>query len=213
MVDNVKVNPGRAPNAIPVKTIEIGGIHYPVYMLASEEGVIAYVDQYSGAVGVIDQEHLQIHKGYGYTLGARFILNDVAPGNSIDFLGVNPAGNFPHYRYMAVALDGGPFDIDFYEGTVTTDDGTEVVPFNNNRNSTNTADLKIYSGPTITPGQEGTLLEPILVPASKQTGALGSEASNEWNLKVDTKYLIRITNNKGGGGTSRGTANMFWYES
>lgn len=167
-----------------------------------------YIDKYSGAVGVIDQEHLKIHDGDGYTIGRRFTISN--GGGTKTFLGIVPVGIFPHFRTMSISIDGGPFDIDFYEATTTSFNGTLVTSYNNNRNSTNTASLLIYDAPTIT--TVGTLLEPVLVPSTKQAGAIGTDASNEWILKQDTKYMIRVTNNKSGAGTSNAAINMFWYE-
>jgi len=173
-----------------------------------DSGTAISVDQYSGAVGVIEQEHLKIHEGKGYTVGARFTIGN--GGGTYDFLGIVPAGVYPHFRTMAVSLDDGPFDIDFYEAATVSANGTAVTANNNNRNSTNTPDLDIYDSPTVT--TVGNLLEPVLVPSVNKIGALGVGASNEWILKESTIYLIRVTNNTSGSGTSRGSANMFWYE-
>lgn len=165
-------------------------------------------DQYSGAVGVIEQEHLKIHQGKGFTLAVRLTIANV--GGTYEFLGVVPAFVFPHFRNIIVASDGGPFDMDFYEAPTYSATGSAATPFNNNRNSANTAGLLVYDTPTLT--DDGTLLEAILIPGTKQTGALGSEGSNEWNLKQGEDYMIRVTNNTVGAGTSRFTINMFWYE-
>jgi len=208
MADNINVKPGEGATIVPVRTIEIGGIHYPVYFLSDANGKIAYIDQFSGAVGCIEQEHLKIHEGKGFTLAKRLSIANV--GGTHEFLGIVPALVYPHFRKITVASDGGPFDVDFYEGTTVSDNGTAVTACNNNRNSATTAELLIYDTPTIT--GDGTLLEPILIPGTKQSGALGSEGSNEWDLKQDEKYMIRITNNTTGGGSSNFTINIFWYE-
>lgn len=229
MADNIKVRPGTGTRALDVATDDIGGVHYPVYKTSfgadgsvtqvdnnnplpvgiyGSNGNLSYVDQFSGAIGFIEQEHLKIHEGKGFTIAKRLTIANV--GGIHEFLGIVPAASFPHFRSIIVAADGGPFDIDFYEGTTVSANGTAVTPQNNNRNSTNTANLDIYDTPTIT--NDGTLIEPVLVPGTKQSGSLGSEGSNEWNLKVSTNYMIRITNNTTGAGTSRFTINMFWYE-
>lgn len=208
MADNIKVKPSRQAGAATVATVDISGIHYPVYFLSDENGNYAYVDQYTGAVGSIDQEHLQIHRGNGFTLGKRFTIAEA--GGVVDFLGIVPAGTFPHFRTMIVTLDGGPFDVDFYEGTTVSANGAAVSANNNNRNSANTNSMEIYQGPTVT--DAGALLEPVLATGNKQSGAIGSDSTNEWILKAGTNYLIRITNNTPGGGSSNASANMFWYE-
>lgn len=166
------------------------------------------VDSVSNAVRTLDTSHAHIHVGEGYTLAERVSIANV--GGTFEYLLVNPTSNFPHFRSITVASDGGPFDIDFYEDTTVSANGTLITNYNNKRSSSNTSNLLTYYTPTIT--ADGTLLEPVLVPGTKQTGSFGSEASEEWNLKDNTNYMIRITNNTVGAGTSRFTLNMFWYE-
>ena len=166
------------------------------------------VDDYSGAVGNIDQEHLMIHEGLMYTVSARMTIANA--GGTFEFLASVPAGVYPHFRTITIATDGGPIDVDLYGGTTTTADGTPVTAVNNNQASSNTASTSVFHTPTIT--TDGTLLEAILIPGNKQTGSLGSEASNEWVLQSSTKYMIRITNNTTGAGTSEFTINISFYE-
>jgi len=211
MVDNVPVNPATGSQRVNVAVEEVGGRVFPLYKLVGEALTPAHVDEHSGAVGVIEQEHLKIHAGKLFTLSKRLVLDDAGGTNPIhEFLGVVPADLFPHFRKLAVVTDGSGFDVDFYEAPTTTDDGTAVTSKNNKRNSTNEAGLLIYDAPTVT--DDGELLESIMATGTKQSGALGSEGSNEWILKPDTKYLIRITNNTAGAASSRFVINMFWYE-
>lgn len=167
-----------------------------------------HIDQYSGALGVLEQEHLKIHAGQAFTAAARAVIAD--GGGVHDFLGIVPASAFPHFRKVIIGSDGGPFDIDFYEGTEVSSNGALITPFNNNRNSVNTPELVVYDAPVIT--SLGTLLEPVIAPGTKQAGSLGSEGSNEWILGQNTNYAVRITNNTPGGGVSNFAINMFWYE-
>ena len=229
MADNIKVLGSGVPGAVDVATDVISGVHYPIYKVSwgvdgtqtpvsianplpsgiyGSAGTLAYVDEFSGAIGVIEQEHLKIHEGKGFTLAVRLTIANV--GGTHEFLGVVPAFSFPHFRNITVASDGGPVDVDFYEAPTYSVTGSTVTPFNNNRNSSTTANLAIYDAPTLT--DDGVLLEPILIPGTKQSGSLGSEGSNEWNLKQGEDYMIRVTNNTVGAGTSRFTINMFWYE-
>ena len=170
--------------------------------------VIPFVDPLYHSLSMLDQEHAMIHQSRGFTAAARTTIAN--GGGVVDFLGIVPPGVFPHFRHITVALDGGPFDIDFYEAPTVSANGTPVSAYNNNRNSIVGSQLLVFSAPTIL--TVGTLLEPILIPGTKQSGSLGSDASNEWILKQDTLYLIRITNNTASGGTSRAAINMFWYE-
>lgn len=209
MVDNVKVNPSLNNNAVSVATDEVAGIHYPIYKLTGETPTqFAYVDEFSGAVGIIEQEHLKIHEGKLFTVSS--ILSITNAGGVKNVLGVNPVLSFPHFRNITVTADGGPFDIELFEDTVVSANGALITSYNNNRNSILTPSLTVYDGPTIT--SDGTLLETTLVTGTKQAGSFGTNASNEWDLKPSSNYMIRITNNTAGGGTTRFAINMFWYE-
>ena len=169
------------------------------------------MDEFSGAVGIIEQEHFKIHQGKGFTVAQRLVIDNSGGATPThEFLGVVPAGVFPHFRKITITSDGGPLDVDFYEGATVSNNGSLVTSYNNNRNSDNPAGLLVYDAPTIT--DDGTNLEPIMIPGTKQAGSLGSEGSNEWILKVSTNYLIRITNNTTGAGASNFTVNMYWYE-
>lgn len=180
----------------------------PVLIYSADGLVTAYVDPFTGAIGTIEQEHLQIHEGKGYTLTKRVIIANV--GGTYEFLIVVPADAYPHLRHIIVSSDGGPSDVDLYEDTGVSDPGTEIDPYNNNRNSTNTPDMRVYDSPTVT--ADGTLIEPILIPGTKQSGSFGSEGSNEWILKQNATYMLRITNNTVGVGTSNYVLNLYWYE-
>lgn len=209
MADNINVKPGVGATIIPVATEDVSGIHYPLYMLVDETGTKkAHVDPFSGAVGAIEQEHMKIHEGKGFTVSKRLTIANV--GGIRELLAVVPVGVYPHFRSFTVTSDGGPNDVDFYEGTTVSANGATITPFNNDRNSSTTAGLLVYDTPTIT--ADGTLLEPILIPGTKQAGSFGSEASNEWILKADEAYMIRITNNTTGVGNSNFTINLFFYE-
>lgn len=170
--------------------------------------VAPFVDPLHNCVVVLDEEHSKIHQGKLFTLAKRVNIANV--GGVATFLGIVPAAVYPHFRNITVSSDGGPFDVDFYEGTTVSANGAAIAAYNNNRNATTVPGLLVYDTPTIT--ADGILLEPILIPGTKQSGSLGSDSSNEWILKENTKYLIRITNNTTGAGTSRFTINMFWYE-
>ena len=204
----IYVKPSTDPSRVKVLTELAGELEIPVYVLANAAGDTAYVDPFSGAVGVIEQEHMKIHKGEGFTVSKRFSIANV--GGIHEFLAIVPLLVFPHFRSFTVTSDGGPNDVDFYEGATYSATGTEVTPYNNNRNSSNTADMEVYDTPTLV--TDGALLEPILIPGTKQAGSFGSEASNEWILRQNETYMIRLTNNTAGAGTSNFTINLFFYE-
>lgn len=210
MSDNISVRESSDQSALPVATSELAGVHYPQYMMVDSTGaVVAYVDSFSGAVGSIDQEHLQIHRGVTYTISRQVTIDDSGGATpTYEFLASVPASTYPHFRHIIVQSDGGPFVVELYEGTTTSADGTSITPYNNNRNSSNTSSTACYYGPTIT--DDGTLIEAFLAPSTK--GSFGSDGANEWILKPSTKYMVRITNNTAGAGTSEFVVNINWYE-
>lgn len=165
------------------------------------------IDTDSKALGTIEQEHLKIHAGKLFTFSNKTTLSN--GGGVAEFVGEVPAGSYPHYRKLLIESSGGPFDIEFFEAPTYTG-GTPVVPVNNNRNSVITPELVIKTSPSVS--DPGTRLEIVYIDGSKQVGAIGSDAANEWVLAESTNYLIRITNNTSGGGTSVFSVNMFWYE-
>lgn len=158
-----------------------------------------YQDANSNAIGTIRQEHFQVHQGNYYTASHSATIDDSGGANPIlDILMSNPANNYPHFRGFHVQSDGGPFDVDFYEGPTVTANGTAMQINNNNRNSSNTATMSIYYGSTIS--VVGTALEGVIVPGAR--GVVGNDVTEEWDLAPSTDYLLRITNNTSGAGTS-----------
>jgi hypothetical protein len=105
-----------------------------------------------------------------------------------------------------VETNEGPITFEFFEGT--DKNGTTVqTSCNRNRNSTNVTSLLVCKG-TTGGTSDGTRLEASRV-GSKNT-ASSATGIHEMILKVDTRYLIRITNN-------HNLANnvnmvMYWYE-
>ncbi len=166
------------------------------------------IDDRSGAVGSISQEHLKIHEGLLYTVSSTVTIANV--GGVHDFMAVVPAGTFPHFRSITISTDNGPIAVQFFEDTTVSASGSLITAYNNSRSSLNVTTVLIYDSPTVT--SAGVVLETIVIPGNKQTGSFGSESSNEWILKPSTNYIIRVTNNTIGAGDSEVTINMFFYE-
>ena len=73
------------------------------------------------------------------------------------------------------------------------------------------ARVVITHTPTIT--DDGTLDESDLVPAvGKHNGVSDGGVEAEYILKPEVNRLLRITNNKGGGGSSDIALRLFFYE-
>lgn len=167
-------------------------------------------DNNSRAVAVIESEHRQTHLGMVWHSSDR---DSIANGASLDLLLTPPAFSFPHLRKAVFNLGDGPCDILAYEGVTTSDDGTAAPVFNRNRNSANTPNTVLTTGPTVT--DLGTLIHDRYVgdtggQGSHQVGSVSAGLGEEWILQPEVKYLIRITNNSGGDIIVN--YEMMWYE-
>lgn len=155
------------------------------------------VDQLTGSVTTIDEQHRLIHEGMVYTCVDR--QTSVANGANADWLLITN-GAYPHFRKMHVALENADADLYLYEDTEVSGNGTEVTPRNNNRNSTRVSNTQVFSGPTVTDVGD-TVLDQLYIPDTGgffATAAQGEDIGEEWILKPNTNYLIRLTNNSGG---------------
>jgi hypothetical protein len=208
MTDNIRVCDTSDPGGPIVATDDVNGVHYPLYKLAGADGALVAVDEYSGAVNTIEQEHAKIHAGAGFNITGPLAIANI--GGVAEMLAITPAFSYPHFRRFRIALDAGPLVIEMYEGTTYSDIGTPMPIANKNRNSPNLPKLAVYEAPTVT--DDGERFDYVYVPASKKESALGSQGLDEWILKPETVYLMRITNNTTGAGTSLGSVDLFWYE-
>ncbi len=158
------------------------------------------IDQFAWALTVIDSEHRLIHDGMLFTANYRF--DNLANGGNLDILLQVPAGSFPHLRAWSYSLEDGPCEFNLYENPTFSAAGTAITLQNNNRNSSNTSDVTATHTPTITsPGD--AILEGQYIPdpgggfLSGSPGAQAQDLSEEWVLKQNEDYLLRLTNNSG----------------
>lgn len=170
------------------------------------------VERVTGGVMVIDSNHAQIHGGNAYSIGEFFTI---AAGAKLDVTVQVPAGAYVHYQATDLSTDGGnTVTATFYEGaTVTAATGTAITPVNRKRIDTPEASvLTIKQAPTVT--ATGTQLDKWYFPKtanSQAKGFNGKSDTNEWVLKPETTYLLRISNI---GTTTSAVVSMrpFWYE-
>lgn len=169
------------------------------------------MDAFAHALTTIDEPHRMVHDGFSFHATSRVV--SLANAASHNILLAVPAGSFPHLRAMLVSLSDSPVDIESFEGTTTSADGTVITPFNRNRNSTNTPGVVLTHTPTIS--ADGTQIHDRFVPdaggqGSNDVGVVTPNLGEEWILAPSTKYLIRVTNNSGGAITI--SYEVLWYE-
>lgn len=172
-----------------------------VRIIDSRTGRESEIDVITFGLVTIDVAHHELHEGNHF-----FVKNwvDIPSASSVDLLYVSGDAE-PHMR---TSFEGtGAFQIDIYEGAITSNNGTALTVQNRKRSSLHTCSCTIYSGPTVT--NTGTNFIRYKIGAGKTGGS--STAENEVILKANTKYLIRLTSNVTG---SVNTIDYLadWYE-
>lgn len=155
--------------------------------VVDEDGDIITIDEASGVIVTIEYEHYQIHRGNTFT-----VLEVTDLGNMAirDILVVSP--NSTQWAHLVWEIEHElETSIHFYRNTTYTDNGTPILSFNRNGNSTNVATTLVYHTPTVT--DNGTLVGTIQQGNGKKAGG-SDRLANEFILKQNTAYLIRISN-------------------
>lgn len=160
-----------------------------------------------GAIESIDSVHAETHEGKHYT--ANHFYTAVADEAYADMHIRTGATKYAHL-IIVVQAEAKSY-ITFYRDSTYTTNGSAVTAFNNNDASANTTESALYYAPTgVT---IGTLLYQDFVPAGTSPKPVGGTyvSRNEWILKLNTDYLIRVQN-VSGSATSDTTINFVYYE-
>ena len=155
---------------------------------------------FKGAVISIPPEHHEIHCGDSYELS---FIETLGNGESQTMLIVVPnegltSGTDPAfdqskkmYHIKGYISTQAEAMIEFFEGPTVTNSGAAIPIFNRNRNSYNEDFLGAFYGTTVS--NSGTRLQVDLIGAGKTAGGNVSR-EDEWILKDNTAYLLKITN-------------------
>lgn len=152
---------------------------------------------FQGAMIAIPPEHHEIHCGDSYETS---FVQDLTNGQVYYVLIVvpNEAGTYPDQNQKLYHLRGTVFSeaeatVEFYEAPTVGEsgEGTALSVVNRNRNSTNIDFLDIYKGSTIT--SDGTWLETNKLGSGIKVGGEANR-TDEWVLKNNTSYILKITN-------------------
>jgi hypothetical protein len=166
---------------------------------SSKNQEIKAYDPFAHALTVIQEQHRMNHDGFMFHASGK--VTGMVDTNVDDYLITTPAATFPHFQRVRLDLGGGDFDIQTYEAPTTSAAGTVIPSTNTNRNSSNTADTVITSGPTVS--VVGTLVHTTWAPpvgtgiGQSANGISNISNGEEWILAPSTEYLIRLTNNSG----------------
>jgi hypothetical protein len=160
-------------------------------------------DASTASLMIIDYAHHEIHSGSHYFVSGT--VDVVGAATNQDILVVTP--NSTKWAHMLWTLEAeDEFVFYLYEDTTTSADGSAATEINNNRNSANTADVVVTTGPTVT--GVGTLIDSATIGAAKTIGS--DSRDKELILKSNTKYLFRFT--KTNAGTHWLNYKLSWYE-
>lgn len=185
----------------------LSGISY-VRNLGSKIGE-AILDAFSYAQRVIMYTHSQIHEGCAYEIPG---VNgeDIADDATLLIQFKTPATDKVHLKNLSAWTDGGLAQLEILENPTFTTGTTGLTPINKERNSGFASGVIAFNDPTGISG--GVVIKDILFGGGSGGNANGGAINVDIEdvLKIDTTYIIQLTNLSGG------TADMnllpFWYE-
>lgn len=134
--------------------------------------------------------------------------SDVADDASQDWLIQVRADRVPHLVYEVAC--GGDAEVSLYEAPTVSSNGTALARVNMDRNSQGGSDVLTFRDPTVT--VVGNLIQNTLIPGGTQprTGGGVGRQNTEWLLRLNTLYLLRVTNRSGG--AQPVSVLIQWYE-
>lgn len=138
----------------------------------------------------IDHAHHKVHSGSHYKAG--YQDTSMVASDTIELLFVTPdTTEWAHWKLVAQST--GEVVVAVYEGTTTSANGTAITRWNRNRNSVNTSSTLVYHTPTVT--ADGTKMVEKWIGSSgfRENSGGESRGDNEFILKQNTKYLVRLT--------------------
>lgn len=158
-------------------------------------------------------DHHQIHEGETWrwsvfisslNSGSSKDIQLVVPNISIP-AGQNRVQVSPHYRFQIVSDSYTNFYL--YEAPTISVNGSSRSPINQERNGSYTPKLLVYEDPTVT--GVGTQIFQGVTFTSKSSGGAVDSAQDEFVLKNNTTYLLRVTSGTQG---AKVLIRMIWYE-
>lgn len=147
-------------------------------------------DTISGYLITIDDIHARIHQGVFFE--ANNLTLNVAVASPKKILLVTGGTKVVHLSYDVETGAGGA-KLELYEGTTVSDTGTPITSINENRLSTNTAEMQVFDTPTVT--NDGTQIDIHQSGTTTAGGKLSGHVgfNREFILKKSTNYQLKIT--------------------
>lgn len=154
---------------------------------------------FKGAIIAIPPEHHEIHCGDSYEANYVQILGNggildiliIVPNEGLSEVHPGDAQDTKQYHFKGSITTSSTSRIEFYEG-VTATAGTAIPVYCRNRNFTIGDTISISQAPTVTATGTTKLVDTYL--GSDRTVGGTAERADEFILKDNTIYLLRITN-------------------
>jgi len=158
---------------------------------------------------VIDELSMGVHNGVSFLVDN---YNPNLANNASDiFLGMTGSKEV-HFLGLDVTTASGGWLIELYESPTVTANGTLFNPINLNFESTNTSNMTIYTGGTVTASGALKLHKRIHVIGTGATNRVDTDGSIKGGaiLKKNTTYMFKITNLSGASNAYE--AHMYYTE-
>jgi len=163
------------------------------------------------AVTTILAEHALVHEGLLFSAAHKF--DSIAADATVYLAVTTPADVGVHFKAAHVATDAEKVTITVTEGA-SYSGGSNVVAYNRNRNSANSALMTVMAGVTGVSG--GAIIDVDYLGGGAggkpSSTAIGTEVAGvtEWMLKPSTNYVISVYN--GGASAASAVVKLIWYE-
>ena len=165
------------------------------------------VDRMTNDIVVLDHEHHEIHEGDHFTVTA--YNADLDDTITMKYLLTTPAAP-KQIHWVAYISATAKTLVQFYEDTTRTSTDTAITSYNNNRASTDTAELMIQTQST-TDGADGTLIDSSSFGSALGANITGGSDRNtrEWLLDFSSYYFFKVTS---GADNNNVSLRFEWYE-
>ena len=180
-------------------------------------------DRVSGLIVTLPGEHSRIHDGYAFKVN--FEIGSLAQGASVSYSFKTPVGVEIHLQNIVLAASNADVAVELYRGTTAnpltidspgTDDATILGPHNLNDVLNTASGTVIKRTPTYTAAADGELWDRLVLPGAgsnqyQSTGVKSDSPNEEYLMKQDTYYVIKVVNTDSSNAASGVNVRLFWY--
>ena len=163
------------------------------------------IDTSTHSMLVMCYSYSELHNGHSFCV--EYLDSTMADTNTITLLLVTTTGTC-HIHSVVGADTTGESTLEFFEAPTVSSNGTALTVYNRKRDNDTSSNLA-YHTPSLS--NNGTLLQTKYLGSAGvgQSSVGGDERNiNEWILKADTKYLLKLTAHA----SLKGRIYINWYE-